>query len=180
MEIYVLRDYPNDHLFTLDDDLIYPTNTISSVIAVSKMYPNCIIGRYSNQIGIDEIGNVRFISTKKRDIAFHPSWSTFIGSGGGTLFPAGFLPEIAKDKDTFMTICKTADDIWLNTMCRFSGHNVIAIMNRCPLLEIINKNNPTLTSINYGEENYRQQIAVRNFCIANGKDPFEPLITKSK
>ena len=115
---------------------------------------------------------------KNRDVAFQPSWSVFIGSGGGTLFPAGFLPEIAKDKDTFMSICRTADDVWLNSMCRYSGHRIVAIMNRCPLLEIINKNNSILASINYGEENYRQQMAVREYCIANGKDPFEPLIAK--
>lgn len=173
---YVLRDYPHDHLFTFDDDLIYPTNTISSVMSASTIYPDCIIGRYSNQVELDKTGNVHFTRNRKRDIAFQPSWTTFIGSGGGTLFPAGFLPEIAKDKNTFMAICKTADDVWLNTMCRFSGHKVIAIMNKCPLLEIINKNNSTLTSINAGYENYQQQMAVREFCIANGKDPFEPLI----
>lgn len=88
------------------------------------------------------------------------------------------MPEIAKDKDTFMSICRTADDVWLNSMCRYSGHRIVAIMNRCPLLEIINKNNSILASINYGEENYRQQMAVREYCIANGKDPFEPLIAK--
>lgn len=172
---YVLKDYPNDHLFTFDDDLIYPSNTISSVLLAAESAPNCIVGRYSNQIMFDDKGNVCFMRNKRKDIAYKALWSTFIGSGGGTLYPAGFLPEITKDKDTFMTICKTADDVWLNTMCRFSGHKVMAIMNRCPLLEIQNKNNTTLTSINYGEENYRQQIAVRNYCIANGKDPFESL-----
>ena len=175
---YVLRDYPNDHLITFDDDLIYPTNTISSIMEAATMYPDCVVGRYSNQVGIDDSGNVRFIRNKNRDVAFQPSWSVFIGSGGGTLFPAGFLPEIAKDKDTFMSICRTADDVWLNSMCRYSGHRIVAIMNRCPLLEIINKNNSILASINYGEENYRQQMAVREYCIANGKDPFEPLIAK--
>ena len=172
---YVLKDYPNDHLFTFDDDLIYPSNTISSVLLAAESAPNCIVGRYSNQIMFDDKGNVCFMRNKRKDIAYKALWSTFIGSGGGTLYPAGFLPEITKDKDTFMTICKTADDVWLNTMCRFSGHKVMAIMNRCPLLEIQNKNNTTLTSINLGEENYRQQIAVRNYCIANGKDPFESL-----
>lgn len=172
---YVLKDYPNDHLFTFDDDLIYPSNTISSVLLAAESAPNCIVGRYSNQIMFDDKGNVCFMRNKRKDIAYKALWSTFIGSGGGTLYPAGFLPEITKDKDTFMTICKTADDVWLNTMCRFSGHKVMAIMNRCPLLEILNKNNTTLTSINLGEENYRQQIAVRNYCIANGKDPFESL-----
>lgn len=172
---YVLKDYPNDHLFTFDDDLIYPSNTISSVLLAAESAPNCIVGRYSNQIMFDDKGNVCFMRNKRKDIAYKALWSTFIGSGGGTLYPAGFLPEITKDKDTFMTICNTADDVWLNTMCRFSGHKVMAIMNRCPLLEIQNKNNTTLASINYGEENYRQQIAVRNYCIANGQDPFKQL-----
>lgn len=172
---YVLRDYPKDNLFTLDDDLIYPSNTISSVMSVAAMHPHCIVGRYSNQIGLDKDGNVSFIRNKKCNIALKPSWSTFIGSGGGTLFPSGSLPEIAKDKEMFMSICRTADDIWLNSMCRFSGYKTVAIMNKCPLLEIINRYNTTLTSINYGEENYCQQMAVRNYCIENGKDPFESL-----
>lgn len=170
---YVLRDYPKDHLFTFDDDLIYPTNTISSVMSVAKLHPDCIVGRYSNQISLDDRGNVCFVSGKKRNIAGCPLWTTFIGSGGGTLYPAGSLPKITQDKETFMSICRTADDVWLNTMCRFSGHKVVATMNNCPLLEIIYKYNTTLTSVNYGKENYRQQMAVRNFCIANGYDPFE-------
>lgn len=61
---YVLRDYPNDHLITFDDDLIYPTNTISSIMEAATMYPDCVVGRYSNQVGIDDSGNVRLFSIK--------------------------------------------------------------------------------------------------------------------
>lgn len=172
---YVLSYYPKDHLFTLDDDIIYPSNTLSSVWNVSEIFPECVIGRYSNHIKIDKNGNVCFDRNYCKPFILQPSWNTFIGSGGGTLFKAGMLPQITTDKETFMSICKTADDIWLNTMCRFSGHQVVAIMKKCPLLEIIHINNFTLTSINYGAENYKQQKAVRDFCIANGIDPFQSL-----
>lgn len=176
---YVLCDYPRDNLFTFDDDIIYPSNTISSVLDAAKSFPKCVIGRFSNQIKLDDENNVCFTKNKcDSSFVLQPSWSTFIGSGGGALYPAGSLPEIAKEKDIFMTICKTADDVWLNSMCRYSGHKVVTVMKRCPLLEIINRNNTTLYSINAGEENYKQQKAVRKFCIANGNDPFQLLAKK--
>ena len=134
-----------------------------------------MIGRYSNHIKKDKENNVCFDRNFNKPFVGIPSLSTFIGSGGGTLYPCGSLPMIATRKDVFMRICKTADDVWLNTMCRYSGYQVVAILDRCPLLEIINMNNQTLTSINYGAENYKQQKAVREFCITQGKDPFENL-----
>ncbi len=63
---YVLKDYPNDHLFTFDDDLIYPSNTISSVLLAAESAPNCIVGRYSNQIMFDDKGNVCFMRNKRK------------------------------------------------------------------------------------------------------------------
>lgn len=173
---YVLCEYPNDNLFTIDDDIIYPSDTLSSVLNVARSFPKCVVGRYSNHIKLDSEGNVCFDRNYKEKFVLQPSWTTFIGSGGGALFPIGALPDLAKDKDAFMSICKTADDVWLNTMCRYSGYKFVGIMEKCPLLEVMNRKNVTLASINYGVENYKQQKAVRNYCIANGRDPFRCLM----
>lgn len=172
---YVLKEYPNDHLFTFDDDILYPSNTISSVMESAHHHPNCVIGRYSNhltkksnnEIVIDRMFSQPYVNT--------PSYSTFIGSGGGTFYPQGALPEIATRSEVFMDICKTADDVWLNTMCRFNNYPVVAIIDKCPLIEIYNRRNVTLTSINQGDLNHLQLRKVREFCIANGKDPFATL-----
>lgn len=172
---YVLKRFRNDHLFTFDDDIIYPSNTISSVLKVAEKNPNCVVGRYSNHIKLDEAGNVCFDRQFTSEYVNTPKWDTFIGSGGGTLYPAGSLPEIAMEDDVFMNICKTADDVWLNSMCRFNSYPVVATMQHCPLLEVLNRRNTTLAEVNYGAENYKQLKSVRDFCISKGRDPYKNL-----
>lgn len=172
---YVLKKYPGCNLFTFDDDIIYPTNTISSVMRVVEKNPNCVVGRYSNHIKKNDDGTVGFDRQNKKLFVNLPSWSTFIGSGGGTFYPVGSFPSITLKNKVFMDICKTADDVWLNLMCRFNGYKIVATQKKCRLIEVINKNAPTLTEVNYGAENQKQINAVRDYCINNGRDPFEEL-----
>ena len=172
---YVIKKYPEADLFTFDDDIMYPSNAIESVITIAKKNPNCVVGRYCNHLMKNDVGDVCFSRDYREDFVNIPRSDTFIGSGGGTLYPSGSLPSIAQDFSVFMSVCRTADDVWLNTMCRFAGYKVVATQKSCPLIEVKSKNNITLFEVNYGAENLRQFKAVREYCKLNGKDPYENL-----
>lgn len=169
---FALQEYPEYDLFTFDDDIIYPSNMLEQILQAAMFNPTCCICRYSNQItlGCDE--QIYWSRTKDKDINI-PSYKTFCGSGGGTLYPSGSLPTITINDDVFMKICKTADDVWLNSMLRFNKIPVVAIMACCPLLSIQYKGIPTLSDINIGDLNRRQFTSVRNYCIKQGFDIYD-------
>lgn len=169
---YALKEYPGYDLFTFDDDIIYPSNALESVLQAAIENPNICICRYSNQIKIGEDALIYWSRTKEIN-ANVPSYTTFCGSGGGTLYPYGTLPDITLNPDVFMKICKTADDVWLNSMLRFNRIPIMAITNYCPLLSVKFKDDSKLSDINIGQENRRQFAAVRKYCIEHGFDIFE-------
>lgn len=169
---YALKEYPDYDLFTFDDDIIYPSNALESVLKAALDNNNTCICRYSNQIRIGADGLIYWSRTKVSDTNV-PNYTTFCGSGGGALYPSGSLPAITLNQDVFMKICKTADDVWLNSMLRFNKTPIMAITNYCPLLSIRFKNNTTLSDINIGDENRRQFSAVREYCIGHGVDIFD-------
>lgn len=169
---YALKEYPNYDLFTFDDDIIYPSNALETVLKAALEHSNTCICRYSNQIRIGDDNFIYWSRTLKEDV-MAPSYTTFCGSGGGTLYPYGSLPEIALAPEVFMKICKTADDVWLNSMLRFKKTPIMAITSYCPLLSIRFNNNTTLSDVNIGDENRRQFSAVREYCIGHGFDIFK-------
>lgn len=172
---YVIKDFPQSNLFTFDDDILYPSNTIQSVLEAAKKFPHCVVGRYCNHIKKDKNGDVTFDRNFTEEFVCIPRLDTFIGSGGGAYYPVGSLPLLTQDDSFFMTECKTADDVWLNTMCRYAGYKLVATQSTCPIIEIKSKNNTTLFDVNYGQENHRQLKSARNYCIAHGIDPYKDL-----
>lgn len=55
---YTLQEYANDIVITVDDDAIYPTDLISTLIHTHNKYPSCICARRVHQITWDEEGNI--------------------------------------------------------------------------------------------------------------------------
>lgn len=171
---YALKEYADYDLFTFDDDIIYPSDSCEKVLEAALLNTESCICRYSNQIRLESDNQIYWSRTQK-DQVNKLSYFTFCGSGGGTLYPVGTLPDITLNKDVFMKKCRTADDVWLNSMLRFNKKLVVAIMSYCPLLSILNKDRSTLSDINIGDENRRQFNAVREYCIANGFDIYDLL-----
>mgnify|MGYP000765201326 CR=1 FL=1 len=170
---YVLTEFPQDHLLTLDDDIIYPENTIKDILAFWQEHPECAVGRYSNQLSMNDRHEFVWHRTRTEEVG-RPSNKVWIGSGGGTIYPSGCLPKLAKDINVAMDICKTADDVWLNSMLRYNHTKIIALFKYCPLLSVLYRRDISLSSLNMGQDglNLMQLNAVRSFCVKNGYDPY--------
>lgn len=175
---YTLKEFPDFHLITIDDDIFYPSDMISDLLDGHKLFPEAIVGRYGFEI-----------LTNGNNIAFYNQWNLqcgqkkpshlmFFGSGGGTFFPANSLSKETLNKDIFMKICSLADDIWLNTMIRLNGKKVFILGNKqCSLLPVTIANNESLSNINLNENlNDKQLREVRNYYILkNNIDPYHKL-----
>jgi hypothetical protein len=172
---YTLQEFPNDRMITLDDDIFYPTKMIEELFKWHEVYPDAVIARYGTKIlKMDNlISRYRLWDEKFNNDS--PSFEFFFGSGGGTLFPPKILAKETINKDVFMNLCPTADDVWLNTMCRINNKKVFLTRNElCSILPIIRKKDVSLAAVNYqGNQNDIQLKNVRKYYLLNNSfDPY--------
>ena len=151
---YAFQDPLNSIVITIDDDIIYPSDMVEKLINKHQEYPNSIIARYAHHVDLN-------IPYNQWDNVFltNPSNSIFFGSGGGTLFPIVHFHKDFFRKDLFNSLCKYADDIWLNIFIRLSGFNVYLLNGESThILNIQTFNDKRLTAINCGNNQNDVQL----------------------
>lgn len=170
---YVLKEYLDDILITIDDDIFYRTDMIKKLLLQSANNPNTIIANYVQVIAFDNENTIMPYNQWKY-IDKENTKPIFFGSGGGTLFPIGSLPKEVLNKHLFMKICPTADDIWLNAMAHLQKTKIIYTATTFIPVPIINKTKITLSSGNVRlGQNDIQIKAVRKYYINKlGIDPY--------
>ena len=106
-----IRLCPNANIMTVDDDMIYSSETISSVWEVHKQKPNEIICRNSSMPFFMN-GVPQHYNDWKALVKDQEGTLIFPVGVGGTLYPAGSLHPDVTRSDIFMKLCPLADDIW--------------------------------------------------------------------
>ncbi|HTM66062.1 MAG TPA: hypothetical protein VL093_07070 [Flavipsychrobacter sp.] len=173
---YALKEYPDAKLITVDDDIFYRTNMIEKLLLFAENYPKCIVANYVRKIKITDDELSPYNEWSFYTSAGEPNYLAFFGSGGGTLFQPQIFPRETLDKETFMQICSSADDVWLNLMTRINNFKVVKTdLETINLLPITGSlQNLTLSSVNLMGQNDTQIDAVRKFCIEKfNKDPMK-------
>ena len=172
---YALNDYPDSKILIVDDDILYPSFMIEELLRAEKTHPNTVICRFTKKIKWKS----------KNEIAQYSEWEKindgkkedyyFFGSGGGVLIPPGSIHSDVLNKEAFLTMCPSADDIWLNAMCRISSRKMVSLETEFSALPIINHNNFELNTINNGQNKNDIQIKnTRTYCLEkHGVDPFQ-------
>lgn len=115
--IYAFEKYKESIIITLDDDLIYPKNTLKTLIKKYEKHPNSIVARRVHKITWDKSNINKYTKWIWECFTIRkPSNKLCATTGAGTLFP----PKIYTRQDiNYKTIEKyalTADDIWLKMM----------------------------------------------------------------
>lgn len=145
---YALKEFPNDYLLTIDDDMFYRSTMIEDLLQYSKRFPGAIISQYSKKIKWINNKLQKYSSWSRNKGEVLPEKVSFFGSGGGTLFPPGSLFKDVLDVEIFMRITPTADDIWLNTMARLNNTNIVTTKYYSQLLPVIHKSKVKLHTVN--------------------------------
>lgn len=172
---YTLQKFPNSSLITIDDDILYPTNMIETLLDAHNKFPSAIIARYGSKISVNSKNLKPYREWGKNYVTDQPDKYAFFGSGGGTLFPEGSFPLFTLHKEIFLKNCPLADDVWLNSMIRINDKKVYFLKeNKNILFPIVNRGNTTLASKNLGEDLNDTQINnVRDYFIKEYNiDPF--------
>lgn len=114
---YSMKDYPNDIIITIDDDILYSRNLIKKLYKSYEKYPSSISAARVHRMKIE---NGKLCKYNDWDYQYRyskkPSHWLFATSGGGTLFPPYLLPELLFNSTYIKKLCYSADDVWLKFM----------------------------------------------------------------
>lgn len=115
---YAMQEYPEDIVITVDDDVLYEETLIEHLYASYEKYPEAVSCKRAHKIERKEDGSLdsyvkwKFEYTEKKE----PSYDLMAVGVGGVLYPPHCLGEEAFQKEVFMELAATQDDIWLKFM----------------------------------------------------------------
>ena len=120
--IPTLKEFPKDIIITIDDDWIYPFDLIENLYKTYIADPKTICCYRAHLMTFKKSGEIKdYMDWKKLVNIKEPSMLIFPTSGGGALyFPNCFHQEIL-NKELFMKLAPSADDVWLKFMSYMNG-----------------------------------------------------------
>ena len=110
-----MQKYPSALIITIDDDILYPRDTIEKLIKCYKKFPHAISALHTDKFTFE---NNRLCSYSKAIINYkkeiYKPKSDLLAEGfAGILYPPSILPQETFRKDLITKYAPIADDIWL-------------------------------------------------------------------
>jgi len=125
--IPALKENPDAVIITIDDDIIYPYDTIELLLSANLKYPKCICANRILDVSLDNRGKPTSISTwKELTDADRISKLNFFEGVGGVLYPPHCFTSEVLNQSVYREICPTADDIWFNCMAMLAKTSVVS------------------------------------------------------
>jgi hypothetical protein len=174
---YSLQEFKKAIVITVDDDVLYNSKIISSLIELHIKFPECVCCNHCNEITLLENMILPYKSWRKSEVSDFPSYKIFPIGVGGVLYPPNAVSQFAFNIDAIKSNCYLADDIWLNIMTKIAGNMSVSSNLKTFYLPVMYENNSTLTSMNVNEGlNDKQLENVRSYCLNKlSIDPFKYL-----
>ncbi len=120
-----LKHFPEFDIVTADDDIYYPPQWLSELLASSKKYPGCVVAHRVHKVTFDNNGRVLnyddWIQEATRE-GYNPDY--FATGVGGVFYPSGCFVSEVLNMESYMANCRFQDDVWLFFMERLSGTKV--------------------------------------------------------
>lgn len=115
---YAMQEFPDAVIITVDDDVVYPKDTITNLIDAHNQYPDAVCARRLHKIVKDSNGKLLPYTKWMHDCrnVKKPSMNLFATGVGGVLYPSKSLHKDAFDSDMIEEYCLGADDVWLKCM----------------------------------------------------------------
>ena len=118
---YAFKDYPNNIVVTVDDDVLYSPVLLRTLLDVHDKYSDCVI---CNR-GIKIIKEKSYRNWDKVDKFMVPVSNIMPTGIGGVLYPPHCYHNSIFDVEAIQSTCINGDDLWLNFMCRLNGTKVV-------------------------------------------------------
>lgn len=120
--IPTLQLAPESLVITLDDDVIYPHDTVERLLNEHRQSPKTILGNRAHEIVFR--GNQPGPYKQWKKEVDQPGENVFLTGCGAILYPPESLHQSVTDSELFTTLCPHADDIWLYIMAKMQGTDI--------------------------------------------------------
>ena len=151
---YVMQEFSDSIIITIDDDVIYPKDVIKSLMDTHERYPDAVCARRVHKITKNVDGTIAAYNDWLGEYCEcdTPSHALIAVGVGGILYPPHCLYEKVFDEELIRKLCLKADDIWLKFMEVLNGTYVVWTPCKIPMPELIEKAQETsLNSENVGQ-----------------------------
>lgn len=123
---YVMKEFPNHSIITVDDDTFYPENLVEKLVDTSKKYPNTICCNLAHEISFNN-GEILPYSEWRSgaDDCDIPSHKLVPIGCEGVLYPPNSMDSNLFDIQLIKKLCPIADDLWLKSMGTIKGTKAV-------------------------------------------------------
>ena len=124
--LFAMRENPRATIITIDDDAMYPPDTVASLLSAAAAHPGCVAARRVHWMRWDAGRLLPYAewAWERRD-SEGPSMALFPTGVGGVLYPAGSLGACALDEGGIRECALAADDVWLKVNEVLAGTPVV-------------------------------------------------------
>lgn len=160
---YAFQEYPDDLIVTVDDDLLYSKNMLSSLHRSYLMYPEAVSAVRVHLMMVSEDNGILPYNAWVRETdccLYTPSMQLFATGGAGTLYPPELFRKEFLDRDAIQENSPLADDLWLKAMELLSGVPVVAARPREALQYLPGSQEDALKLVN--DEQKQNDVQLEN------------------
>lgn len=163
--IPALRDFPNDIIVTIDDDINYHKNMLRDLVRTHLQQPTSIIAHRVRIIKPSQPYK-KWRKYKWYDFIFkkyHFNHLSLLTGVGGVLYPPHSLDEDMLNPEIFTKLAPTTDDIWFWAAAVSKGTYIVPVpYGKTRAKEIGKPHELSLKSINVNPDDDRNRKAFEN------------------
>ncbi len=161
---YAFREYKNDLVITVDDDIIYHRNMVDELYGTCQKHRDCVIARRVNRMRFDQ--GKRLLKYKDwiweyRD-ADAPAHDLLATGVGAVLYPPLVIALICREDKDFLKVSPRADDIWLKFRELSKGVKVCAVYDSRFDHDIINRKSQRTSLASANVDGGKNDLWIRN------------------
>ncbi|WP_270804868.1 hypothetical protein [Aeromonas sp. QDB66] len=109
-------------IITIDDDVLYPYRFIEFICIEKKSNKNTVLCFRAHRIKLSDNGNVLpYLDWEIDTSDISPSFNIFPTGNYGVYYPRSAFSDLVLDKELFLKLAPTADDVWLKFTSMANG-----------------------------------------------------------
>lgn len=147
---YVMQEFPDDIIITVDDDVYYSPVLIERLYKSYLRFPFAVSCARANRITLGNDGKTEEYSKWQRvnsEYENKPAMDLLAVGVGGILYPPKCLPQESFNEETIHQTCLYQDDLWLKIMELKKNVPVVLIEAQdCPIIYVENTQKTALHS----------------------------------
>jgi hypothetical protein len=155
--VHALAEFPDQVLFTGDDDMMYHPTTLARLYHDHQDNPKDIICHACRRIRWDDEGHLLPYKQWRYEAPGEHHQDTLLLGFGGVLYPPGSLPAEATNEMLFKQLAPKADDLWFKAISASQGTKVRRAANPDKPQKIPFSQKVALRKANVGQDSNREQ-----------------------